>query len=187
MTDKLNEIMERLNEAEEVQNARRKALKEGLETCARLEKEYAEALRTETDPEKYVDLTLRNEENKLRYTALIKQKEQKEAPAITRQEFEEIRKDLVLEFEKVKQAYAPKIVEALKDLLPLVNAYADDVRELEHVLSGGQRLAGRYLALSNPFDGSSIKNNAGDFADVLGAFMHSYYINQGTFRTYKGL
>lgn len=186
MTDNVQRIIARLDEAEEKKRARRKMLRESLDTCQRLEKEYNDALRTETDPDKYNELITKATENKNRYTALLRQRNQKEAPALSRQEYEDIRKDLILEFEKVKQAHAPKIVEALKNLLTLVNAYDDDVRELEHILNGGQRLAGMFLALSNPFNGCSIKNNAEDFADVLGAFMYGYYINQATFRTYKG-
>ena len=186
MTDNAKRIIERLDEAEEKKRARRKMLRASLDTCHRLEKEYEEALRTETDPDKYNDLILKAEENKNRYTALLRQRDQKEAPALSRQEYEEIRKDINAEFKATQAQHAPAIVDALKTLIPLVNAYAEDLEELERISDGAQRLTG-IIGISLTRDPSAIKDYAPEeLADVLTVFIHGYWLNQGVYRTYKG-
>ena len=186
MTDNVQRIIARLDEAEEKKHTRRKMLRESLDTCHRLEEEYDEALRTETDPEKYNDLMLKSEENKNRYTALLRQRNQKEAPALSRQEYEAIRKDLKDELTAIQAQHAPAIIDALKTLIPLVNAYAEDLEELERIRNGAQRLTG-VIGFSATMDPSTIKEHAPEeLADVLTAFIHDYWLNQGVYRTYKG-
>lgn len=186
MTDNAKRIIERLDEAEEKKRARRKMLRESLDTCHRLEKEYEEALRTETDPDKYNDLMLKAEENKNRYTALLRQREQKEEPALSRQEYEEIRKDITAEVKATQAQHAPAIIDALTTLIPLVNAYAEDLEELERISNGAQRLKG-VIGIPATMDPSAIKDYAPEeLADVLTAFIHTYWVNQGIYRTYKG-
>lgn len=186
MTDNVQRIIERLDEAEEKKRARRKMLRESLNTCHRLEEEYDEALRTETDPDKYNDLMLKSEENKNRYTALLRQREQKEEPALSRQEHEEIRKDITAEIKATQAQHAPAIIDALKTLIPLVNAYAEDLEELDRIASGAQRLRG-IIGIPVTMDPSAIKDYAPEeLADVLTVFMNGYWLNQGVYRTYKG-
>ncbi len=187
MKDNVKDIVERLNEAEENQRARREILRESLDTCQRLEKEYEEALRTETDPDKYNELITKATENKNRYTALLRQRNQKEAPALSHQEFEEIRKDINAEIKATQEQHAPAIIEALKTLIPLVNAYSEDLEVLEGIQKRADWLTGNVGRISVSIDPSAIKDYAPEeLADVLTAFMHGYHINQGTFRTYKG-
>lgn len=187
MTDKLSEITKRLNEAEENQSARREILRESLDTCQRLEKEYEEALRTETDPDKYNELITKATENKNRYAALLRQRNQKEAPALSHQEYEEICKDINAEIKATQAQHAPAIIDALKTLIPLVNAYAEDLEKLERIGNGAKRLRGIAIGISVSMDPSAIKDYAPEeLADVLTAFMRNYYLNSGIYRTYKG-
>lgn len=186
MTDNVKRIIARLDEAEEKKHTRRKMLRESLNTCHRLEKEYEEALRTETDPDKYNELITKAEENKNRYTALLRQRDQKEAPALSNQEYEEIRKDINAEIKATQAQHAPAIIDALKTLIPLVNAYAEDLEELERIRNGAQRLKG-VIGIPFTMDPAAIKDYAPEeLADVLTVFIRDYWLDQGVYRTYKG-
>lgn len=186
MTDNVKAIMEKLDKAEEAHRNKRKVLRESLDECARLKTEYAEKLRTETDPKEYSDLIMKNEENERRYTALIRQNNEKKAPALSRNELEDIRRDLRREATAIQAQHAPAIVDALKKLIPLANAYTEDMDELERIGNGASRLAG-VIGFSRPYDNNAIINEAPeDFADVLNAFFCGYALHADTFRKYKG-
>lgn len=185
MTEAKNNIIERLNEAEGMQRKRRKMLRDNLDKCARLEKEYKEALRHETDPEKYNDLILKAEENKNNYVAYQRQYEQKELPALSRQDFELLRRDIQKQAEAIQAEYAPAITALLSELIPLVNSYAEDIEELERIKNRAQTLTGA-LSWFTPLDMSAIKDHApDDIAPVLDAFIYGYCVNQQAFRSYK--
>ena len=185
MTEKMKAITNRLNEAEEAQRTKRKLLRDGLSECHRKELEYSEALKTETDPEKYNELVLKEAENNNRMYALQKQYAQKEAPALSRQEVESIRKELTNEFVDIQKAHAPAIIDALKTLIPLVNAYTLEVDELDQIMDGARRLTGT-VTYGASFDRNAIRNHAGDLADILDAFMWGYNQNFQTFRSLEG-
>lgn len=186
MTDNTKKIIDRLNEAESNRRKRKKLLRDSIDECVRLKKEYAEKLRTETDPEAYNELVKLDAENENKYTALLRQKEQKTPPALSRAEFESIRKEIRHELAVIQALYAPEITDLLSKIVPVVNAYVEDVEELERTENGALSLSG-VVGFNTTMDISTIKDHApDDIRDVIGAFMYGYYINQGTFRKYKG-
>ena len=112
--------------------------------------------------------------------ALTRQAALKDQPAISRDEYHDIAKDIRAALDETMDKHAPAIVNALLELATVTNEYMAEAEELERIFYGANNLAGRAGGFENLYIGN-IGKKCGEYENLVNAFMYSY-CNNGDFR-----
>ena len=180
MTDKVKEIVSRLDAAEESKRVKKQVLNDALKECRNKKVELDAALSSETDPDRYNALLKAQAENDGKNVALTRQAALKDQPAISNDEYLDITKDIRAALDQIMDEHAPAIVNALLELATVTNEYMTEAEELERIFKGAARLAGRVSGF-NPLQVSNIGSRCGENEKLVNSFMYSY-CNNADFR-----
>lgn len=180
MTDKVKEIVSRLDAAEESKRVKKQLLKDALKECRNKSIELDAALSSETDPDRYNALLKEQTENEGRNVALTRQAALKDQPAISRDEYHDIARDIRAALNQIMDEHAPAIVNALLELATVTNEYMTEAEELEQISRGADRLAGRIAGFESLRIGN-IGSRCGANEKLVNAFMYAY-CNNSDFR-----
>ena len=180
MTDKVKEIVSRLDAAEESKRVKNQILKAALKECRDKKVELDAALSSETDPDRYNALLKAQTENEGKNVALTRQAALKDQPAISKEEYRDINKDIRAALDQIMDEHVPAIVNALLELATVTNEYMTEAEELERIFRGAERLAGRVGGFENLYI-TNIGKRCGEHEKLVSAFIYSY-CNNADFR-----
>ena len=183
MRKAITEVIEKIEAAEKLQREKAATLRTQLKENTNKVADLTAKIATAEDPKTYADLIAEKAETNKKIEYLTKACGEKPAPAITPEDYTELYATIDKEATALKIERAPAILEALTDLIKLVNDYSIEYEIISATAVRLNRQANQYRNLKAA--GTITDNAPADAKKAFDAFMVAYYNNADTFRSYK--
>lgn len=181
MRKAITEVIEKIEAAEKLQREKAAALRTQLKENTNKVADLTAKIATAEDPKTYADLIAEKAETSKKIEYLTKACGEKPAPAITPEEYTELNAIIEKEETALKIERAPAILEALTDLIKLMNDYSIEYEIISATAVRLNRQAKQFRSVKTP--GCISDNVPADAKKAFDAFLIAYFNNVDLFKS----
>ena len=183
MKKNIEEILNRLNNAEASRNEKQSRLRTEFASAKQKAIDIDEALKTAEDPDEYKKLLREKNENESFLEFLTARKPNGFKPAISKNEYRDIIDTCNSEIKTLQEEYAPRVQKEIEKLTSLLDEYSKEAEELESIKSKAS------LLFNNSNSATYTANDLKDLdIDPLFYFYHickAYFNHRATIKRLK--